>query len=274
MDSVRLLQYNAGTTGRKGSTSTGAILTSRSETTSISTAMTAPERERHDAYVGRLFGSISTRYDLLNRLISFGMDQSWRRQAVAECHLPPDGRLLDAATGTGDMTLEALRQYPGATITGLDLTAGMLQRAGEKAAATLDQPLRLLQGNALDLPFPDNHFDTAISGFMMRNVGDVSRAFAEQVRVVRPGGRVVCLEITRPQVWPANWIFWAYFYGLVPLLGSLVSGRPAAYTYLPRSVARFFTAGEVQDIMEKAGLREVRYRLLKMHSIAVHTGVK
>jgi demethylmenaquinone methyltransferase/2-methoxy-6-polyprenyl-1,4-benzoquinol methylase len=236
--------------------------------------MTGPERERHDAYVGRLFGSISNRYDLLNRLISFGMDQSWRRHAVAECRLPPNGRLLDAATGTGDMTLEALRQYPHANISGLDLTAGMLHRAQEKAAAGLDHSLRLLQGNALDLPFPDNHFDAAISGFMMRNVGDVNRAFAEQVRVVKPGGRVICLEITRPAVWPASWIFWVYFYGLVPLLGSLISGRPQAYTYLPRSVSRFFTAHEVQDIMEKAGLREVRFRLLKMHSIAVHTGVK
>jgi len=236
--------------------------------------MTRSERKRQAAYMGRLFDSIATRYDFMNRLISFGMDGAWRRVAVAECQLPAQGRLLDAATGTGDMTLEALRQHPDATISGLDLTAGMLQRAQEKSLAARCQPLTLMQGDALDLPFPDSHFDAAISGFLMRNVGDVTRAFAEQVRVVRPGGRVVCLEITRPQVWPASWIFWIYFYGLVPLLGSLVSQRPAAYTYLPRSVARFFTAGDVQTIMEAVGLRDVRYRLLKMHSVAVHTGVK
>ena len=109
---------------------------------------------------------------------------------------------------------------------------------------------------------------------MMRNVGDVARAFAEQRRVVRAGGRVVCLEITRPRVWPSTWLFWIYFYGLVPLLGTLVSGRPDVYTYLPRSVARFFAADELHAIMEEAGLREVRHHLLYMHTVAVHTGVK
>jgi demethylmenaquinone methyltransferase/2-methoxy-6-polyprenyl-1,4-benzoquinol methylase len=236
--------------------------------------MTPSERRQQAAYIERMFGSIATRYDLMNRLISFGQDQEWRRYAVEQCQLPPQGQLLDAATGTGDVTLEALRQYPDALVTGLDLTAGMLRRAQVKALATLGKWPRLMQGNALDLPFADGQFDAAISGFMMRNVGDVTRAFAEQARVVRPGGRVVCLEITRPETWPASWIFWIYFYGLVPLLGSVISGRPAAYTYLPRSVARFFTAEEVQMIMETVGLQDVRYRLLKMQSVAVHTGVK
>jgi len=236
--------------------------------------MTRSERQRQTATIRRIFASIATRYDLLNRLLSLGQDQAWRRYAVLQCRLPRNGRLLDVATGTGDMALQALRQVPGTTVIGIDLTPGMLQRAREKSVDTLDEPLPLLRGDALDLPFSDDHFDAAISGFMMRNVGDVAAAFAEQRRVVRPGGRVICLEITRPQVWPASWFFWAYFYGLVPLLGSLLSGRPAAYTYLPRSVARFLTADELQATMQTVGLREVRYRLLMLNTVAVHVGVK
>jgi demethylmenaquinone methyltransferase/2-methoxy-6-polyprenyl-1,4-benzoquinol methylase len=235
--------------------------------------MTRSERDRHSTYVRRLFISIATRYDLTNRILSLGQDQSWRRLAIGQLQLPAEGWLLDVATGTGDVTLEALHQLPSAHVVAMDLTAEMLERAREKARA-VDGITPLLRGDALDLPFPDGYFDGVISGFLMRNVADVARALSEQVRVVRPGGRVVCLEITRPQRWPATWLFWAYFYGLVPLLGSLLTGRPEAYTYLPRSVARFLTADEVQVAMEQAGLSPVSYRLLTMNSVAIHVGVK
>ncbi|MBC8447169.1 MAG: ubiquinone/menaquinone biosynthesis methyltransferase [Chloroflexi bacterium] len=236
--------------------------------------MTRSDTKKHTAFIRRLFGSIATRYDLLNRLISFGQDQAWRRYAAAQWQLPRGGWLLDVATGTGDMTLQARRRYPEATFIGIDLTPGMLRQAREKSLAAIGEPLRLLRGDALDLPFPDDRFDAAISGFMMRNVADVARAVAEQRRVVRPGGQVVCLEITRPQVWPVRWFFWLYFYGLVPLLGGLLSGQPGAYAYLPRSVARFLTADELQAVMEAVGLQEVRYHLLALGTVAVHVGVK
>lgn len=237
--------------------------------------VTRSDTKKHSAFIRRLFGSIATRYDLLNRLISFGQDQAWRRYAVAQCRLSPGGRLLDVATGTGDMALQALRHYPQVSVVGIDLTPGMLQRAREKAAAAAGRrPFVLLRGDALELPFADDRFDAVVSGFMMRNVADVAGALAEQRRVVRPGGRVVCLEITPPQRWPIRWFFWLYFYGLVPLLGGLLSGRPAAYAYLPRSVARFFTADELQAVMEAAGLQGVRYRLLALGTVAVHVGVK
>jgi len=235
--------------------------------------ITRSERDKHSSYVRRLFTSIATRYDLMNRILSFGQDRSWRRHAIGQLQLPAKGRLLDVATGTGDVTLEALRQLPEAHVLGMDLTAEMLEQARAKAQA-VNGTTPLLRGDALDLPFPDGLFDGVISGFLMRNVADVRRAFAEQVRVLRQGGRLVCLEITRPQKWPATWLFWAYFYGLVPLLGSLLTGRPEAYTYLPRSVARFLTADEVQQLLELAGLAPVSYRLLTMNSVAVHVGVK
>ena len=252
---------------------TGGPVTSRT-TFSPSSLIATSVRGRRSRYVRALFSAIANRYDLLNRLISFGQDQSWRRKAVQLCHLPSNGHLLDAATGTGDMALVARSVYPGATVTGLDLTLPMLQLAREKAGAEPAGPYALLGGDALDLPFPDDHFDAVISGFMVRNVADVPRAFAEQRRVVRPGGRVVCLEITIPTVWPANWLFWAYFYGVVPLVGALVSGQPAAYRYLPRSVSQFLTAQEVQAAMEQVGLQEVRHQLLRLQSVALHVGVK
>jgi len=149
----------------------------------------------------------------------------------------------------------------------------MVQRARKKSTGMAEAPF-YLGGDALRLPFPDDCFDAVISSFMMRNVGDVAGALAEQRRVVRPGGRVVCLEIIRPQRQLASWLFWLHFYGLVPLLGSLLSGRPAAYMYLPRSVARFLTADGLQAVMETIGLREVRYHLLMLGTVAVHVGVK
>lgn len=172
------------------------------------------------------------------------------------------------------MALQARRQYPGAKVVGIDLTPGMLRRAREKSLAAAGEPLCLVGGDALGLPFPDECFDAVISGFMMRNVADVAGALAEQRRVVRPDGRVVCLEIIRPRARPVSWLFWLYFYGLVPPLGSLLSGQPAAYTYLPRSVARFLTADELQATMGAVGLRQVRYRLLMLGTVAVHVGMK
>ena len=130
------------------------------------------------------------------------------------------------------------------------------------------------EGDALALPFGDNTFDAACSGFMMRNVVDVRAAFAEQARVVTPGGRVVCLEITLPRTPIFGRLFHFYFFRIVPLLGGLISGRREAYTYLPESVAVFPRPRELRSIMESAGLRNVRYRLAMFGTVAVHWGIK
>ena len=149
-----------------------------------------------------MFNVIAPRYDLMNRLMTFGRDQAWRRTVVTLCGLPPGGRLLDVATGTGDLAYEVLRRAAAgpqqggpAQVVGLDLARAMMLRGRSKHPG-LGFPL--IEGDALALPFPDGTFDAVCSGFMMRNVVDVPAAFAEQVRVARKGGRVVCLEITRP----------------------------------------------------------------------------
>ena len=218
-----------------------------------------------------MFAAIAPRYDLMNRLMTLGRDQAWRRAVVQLCALPRGGRLLDVATGTGDIAYEMLRLDPTACPIGLDLTREMMRYGQEKYAA-LSVPF--IEGDALALPIGDNTLDAACSGFMMRNVVDIRAAFAEQARVVKPGGKVVCLEITLPRTPVFGQLFRLYFFRLVPLGGGAISGQRTAYTYLPQSVAVFPRPPELQQIMTEAGLRDVRYRLAMFGTVAIHWGTK
>jgi demethylmenaquinone methyltransferase/2-methoxy-6-polyprenyl-1,4-benzoquinol methylase len=214
-----------------------------------------------------MFTAIAPRYDLMNRLMTFGRDQVWRRTVVRLCALPPGGRLLDVATGTGDIAYEALQKDPTARPVGLDLTREMMLYGRDKG-------IPFTEGDALALPFADATFDAVCSGFMMRNVIDVRVAFAEQARVVRPGGRVICLEITRP-TWPLfRVLFDLYFFRFVPLVGGLISGQRDAYTYLPHSTLAFPRPSELGRIMASVGLRDVRYRTAMLGTVAFHWGTK
>jgi demethylmenaquinone methyltransferase/2-methoxy-6-polyprenyl-1,4-benzoquinol methylase len=226
-------------------------------------------------YVQRMFGQIAPSYDLINRLIAGGRDVAWRRLVVAEAHLPPRGRLLDIATGTGDIALEALRRDGDLNAIGADFSLEMMQhgRASRKPGA---ERLRWLGADTLALPFPDETFDAVTSGFMLRNVIDVPRSLSEQRRVVKPGGRMVCLEISRP---PRNLLlprvaYYFYFHRIVPFVGGLVSGNRSAYAYLPQSADEFLSPDELADLMRQTGWREVRYRKMMMDTVAIHTGVK
>jgi demethylmenaquinone methyltransferase/2-methoxy-6-polyprenyl-1,4-benzoquinol methylase len=227
-------------------------------------------RERA-SYVQQMFGQIAPSYDLMNRLLSGGRDMTWRRLVVNEAHLPPGGRLLDIATGTGDIVLEALRRDGGLRAIGADFSLEMMQRGRSKPGAQL---LRWLGADTLALPFPDGTFDAVTSGFMLRNVIDVPRSLAEQLRVVKPGGRIVCLEISRP---PRNLFlpfYRFYFHRIVPLIGGLVTGNHSAYTYLPQSADEFLYPDELADLMRQAGWRDVHYRKLMLGTVAIHSGVK
>jgi demethylmenaquinone methyltransferase / 2-methoxy-6-polyprenyl-1,4-benzoquinol methylase len=222
-------------------------------------------------YVRRMFTAIAPRYDLMNRLMTMGRDQVWRRTVVSLCALPQGGRLLDVATGTGDIAYEALHRDATARVIGLDLTREMmLAGRGKHPGHTFP----FTEGDALALPFPSSYFDAACSGFMMRNVVDVAAAFAEQARVVKPGGRVVCLEITRPGNRLFRRFFDLYFFHLVPFIGGLISGQRTAYTYLPQSTVAFPNPVRLRQIMEQAGLHAVQYRLAMFGTVALHWGVK
>ncbi len=221
-----------------------------------------------------LFTRIAPSYDRINRLLSLGQDQNWRRHALARAQVPPGGKLLDVATGTGDVALLAADQFAAVQIVGADLTLAMLDVAREKAHRQAARRIRWVNSDGLALAFPDDTFDAVISVFMLRNVPDVRRAFAEQARVVRPGGRVVCMEMTWPQRFPMTWFFWLYFFGVAPLLGQLIAKNRAAYTYLPRSVRQFPAPAATAKVMEAAGLRDVLWELKMLGTVAVFVGTK
>jgi demethylmenaquinone methyltransferase/2-methoxy-6-polyprenyl-1,4-benzoquinol methylase len=220
-----------------------------------------------------MFGRIAGRYDLMNTVMTGGRHHAWRRLAVRHAR-PAGGRALDVCCGTGDFALELARQGASGVV-GVDFGREMLTLAARKAqAAGLAGRAQWQLADALTMPFPDNAFVCATSGFSLRNVDDVGRALREMARVVAPGGRVVVLELTPVRSRLFGPIFRAYFRGLVPLVGGLMTGDRAAYTYLPDSVLAFPTADALADLMRNAGLVEVRYRLLALGAVALHVGVK
>jgi demethylmenaquinone methyltransferase/2-methoxy-6-polyprenyl-1,4-benzoquinol methylase len=220
-----------------------------------------------------MFDRIAGRYDLMNTVMSAGMHHRWRARAADLARVGPGGSALDVCCGTGDLALElARRAGPQGRVVGLDFSAPMLDLAREKSRADGDS-VAWVQGNALELPFEEAEFDAATVGFGARNVVDLGRGVAEMVRVVRPGGRVVILEITSPRRPPLKWFYAVWFDRIVPLLGTLAGDRDA-YTYLPSSVRRFPPAEELAALMHEAGLRDVRYLILAGGIIAIHSGTR
>ena len=223
------------------------------------------------AGIRNLFTRIAYQYDRVNHIISLGRDNHWRTVALDMAQITPGAHLLDVATGTGDIAILARELEPGIKVVGTDLTPAMLFQAQKK---TNDKPLPWVLGDGVALAFAQNSFEAVISAFMMRNVPDIAQALSEQRRVVRPGGRVVCLEMTWPQWFPMNWLFKLYFYSVPPLLGRIISGDKQAYQYLPQSVEKFLTPIQMTSVMEEVGLEQVSYRLLMLGTVAIHTGVK
>jgi demethylmenaquinone methyltransferase/2-methoxy-6-polyprenyl-1,4-benzoquinol methylase len=233
--------------------------------------ITGPNRA---AYVEDMFGRIAPRYDLLNRVMTGGMDRRWRAITVAETRLQRGGRALDVATGTGDLAyLLARVAGPDGQVIGVDFTEPMLELARLKAHPARPVP-DFQRADALDLPFPDGCFDAVTIGFGLRNVVGLPRALSEMYRVLRPGGRMACLEVTKPRHPLLAAGFYAYFENVVPLLGSLLNGSREAYTYLPSSLRPFPDAPTLRRLMLDTGFRAVHMRLLNLGTIAIHVGVR
>lgn len=232
--------------------------------------------DRDPSRIEAMFGDIAPHYDLMNHLMTLGLDIRWRRMASCEASLAPEGSVLDACCGTGDLAFSLVESYPGCSVIGLDLTPTMVTRAREKAAARerrgLPVPKDFVVGDLLELPFPDASFAAVTVGWGVRNVPNVRRAFCEMTRVVRPGGRVVCLESTQPHEGVGRRFHDVWLGRVVPLLGRLVTGDRSAYSYLPASVATFPRAAELARIMADAGLVKVRYRRLGLGAVALHVG--
>jgi demethylmenaquinone methyltransferase / 2-methoxy-6-polyprenyl-1,4-benzoquinol methylase len=210
-----------------------------------------------------MFDRIAPVYDAMNRIMTAGLDRSWRRLAV-EAVVQPGDRVLDACCGTGDLAVAAERE--GGVVTGLDFSPGMLERARRKS-----DTITWVEGDLLALPFEDGAFDAATVGFGIRNVSDLDAALAELRRVLRPGGRLAILEITQPRG-VLKPFFSLWFDRIVPLLGKVLPGGKA-YTYLPASVRRFPGAEGLAALMERHGFEHVRFRLLGATIVALHVGV-
>jgi demethylmenaquinone methyltransferase/2-methoxy-6-polyprenyl-1,4-benzoquinol methylase len=213
--------------------------------------------------VRSMFDRIAPVYDLMNRLMTAGLDQRWRRLTVGQTVAMGD-RVLDACCGTGDLAVAAHRAGAGEVV-GLDFSEPMLERARRKEAS-----VEWVQGDVLELPFPDGSFDSATVGFGVRNVDDLGRALDELRRVLRPGGRVGILEITRPRG-PLRVFYRLWFDALIPLAGKILPGGKA-YTYLPASVRRFPGPDELAALMKEHGFADARYRRLGGGIVALHTG--
>ena len=223
-----------------------------------------------------MFDRIAGLYDRMNTVMTAGLHHEWRRRAADLAGLSPGGRALDVATGTGDLALElAARVAPGGEVVGVDFSERMLELARAKADARAARPsgsaVRFETGNALALAYPDGEFDAATVGFGARNFSDLDRGLSEMARVVRPGGRVVVLEITTPRRPPLSTFFELWFDRVVPAVGRVVDSQ--AYSYLPSSVKRFPGPEELANRMWTSGLREVRYVLTAGGIIALHVGV-
>ena len=232
------------------------------------TPLEGPERAAH---VREMFEQISGRYDRMNRLIAFGQDRSWRKHAIREAALPPGGLLLDVGSGTGDIAIEALRRDSTLRVMAVDFSFQMMQVGRRRSDG---QRISWCHTDALELPFPDATFDAVTSGYLVRNVIDVRRAFEEQMRVVKPGGRVVCLETSPAQRNALRPLVLFHLKVVIPLLGYLIARNRGAYMYLPQSTQAFKTPDQLALIMESIGLKDVSYHRFMLGTMAVHVGVR
>ena len=215
----------------------------------------------------RMFGGVARRYDLLNRLISLGQDRRWRRLAVSRLAPRSGERVLDLGAGTGDLALEAVRQFPGVRVIAADLTPEMVRLGRRKPGA---QSVRWVIAEAGNLPFAQGAFDGTISGFLLRNVESLDGALAEQLRVLRPDGGWVALDTTPACPSLFRPLIELHFRLVIPLLGRLVAGRVQAYRWLTASTRGFLTAEELAERLAKAGFESVGFRRLMLGAIAVH----
>lgn len=227
-------------------------------------------------YVQRLFGRIARIYDLMNFLMSFGLDRSWRAKAARLLALASGETGLDLGAGTADLSISVIHHSgTGTKMIGMDITPEMLEQGRIKLRRLgLEDRIDLRVGDAEHIDLPDNSVDGCCSAFMVRNLTNIELGFTEMLRVVRPGGRVVCLEISHPPGQIFGTLFYLYFYKLAPLFGTILGKAFEEYNYLPNSLTTFPKAPVLKTIMEQAGWRDVRIYRPNGGIVAIHVGTK
>lgn len=227
-----------------------------------------------EKFVHSVFESIAPNYDKMNDIISFGRHKAWRKFTMKKMNMSPGDTAIDLCCGTCDWTI-SMAQTSGGSITGLDFSENMLEVGRRKIAEQgLDSSIVLVQGNAMALPFEDNTFQYATIGFGLRNVPDLRQVLKEMKRVVKPGGMVVCLEVSKPTWQPFKGLYYFYFKHLLPLLGKLIAKRYEQYKWLPESLIQFPGREELAQIFRETGLTEVEAYPLTGGVAALHIGTK
>ncbi len=228
-----------------------------------------------EQYVHDIFSRIAHRYDFLNTALTFNLDKYWRSFAVSKCNIKPGDKVLDVCCGTGMLSLEMAKALQGnGSVVGIDFCEKMLEKGRSNIANSLyGSNIQLTHGNAMDLPFPDGEFDCAVIGFALRNVPDIGKVIGEMSRVVKPGGRVVSLELSKPGIPIFKQGYYLYFNYLVPLLGKMGVGQKGPYSYLANSLKNFPHQTEIKEIFANQGLCEVDYYELAGGIVTVHQGV-
>ncbi len=219
--------------------------------------------------VRAMFDRLARRYDVMNRLMTFGQDTRWRKEVIRRARLTPGARLLDLGAGTGDLAWEALRQAPHTRPVAVDFSLEMM-RVGRQNGRSL----AWAAGDALTLPFPAEVFDAVVSAFLVRNVHDVQQLLREKYRLLKPGGRLVILDTTRPRAGILRPLVRLYLHTVIPLLGALVAGLREDYHYLVASTENFLRAEELAAHMAAAGFRRIGFRRTMFGIVAIHWGEK
>lgn len=227
------------------------------------------------AQVEAMFDNIAPAYDFMNRAMTLGIDRSWRRKVVRAVAAMKPAAILDVATGTGDLALQLARACPSATVTGVDLSEGMLAVGRRKVAdAGMADRIILSQADCLNLPFDDNSFDAVTVAFGVRNFEHLDRGYAEMARVLRPGGQLFVLELSVPPSPLVRPFYQLYTRGVIPILGRIVSSDRRAYTYLPQSIAAMPQGERMLSLMTSAGLSSPSLRRLTLGVATIYTAAK
>lgn len=222
-----------------------------------------------------MFNSIAHRYDFLNHFLSAGIDYSWRRKAIRLLEKNNPGTILDVATGTGDLAIEAAKRIKDVRITGIDIAEDMLEIGRKKIKEKkLADRIDLQPGDSENLQFPDASFDAVMVAFGVRNFENLEKGLAEMFRVLKPNGRVVILEFSKPGNFPVKQLYNFYFRYILPFLGRIISGDPKAYTYLPESVGAFPAGEEFLNLLRMVGFRDTKLRVLTFGIATIYNAYK
>lgn len=224
--------------------------------------------------VAEMFNNISAKYDFLNHFLSLGIDKLWRKRAVKELRSIAPKRILDIATGTGDFALELLSLKPD-EIVGLDISEGMLQVGRDKMKKRkVDNIISMVLGDSENLPFEDGHFDAITVGFGVRNFENLEKGLSEMLRVIRPGGKIIILEFSKPKRFPVKQAFGFYSKYIIPFFGKSISKDEKAYAYLPESVAAFPEGESFMEILRKLNYQDVKGRMVSGGIATIYSGSK